>query len=302
MHKNAIAPRPQPVSRLHHVAPLIAMLAFSFALGLQAQTAPAPDVSNTASLPDAPPPQPSPQDDATVRNVPRNFLHDQAAIWASPARVRTPDLKWLLPLAAATGVAIATDHYAMTNVVSKNPGFNQANLNASNAMIYSLVAAPVALYGFGRFEQDEHARETGVLAAEAMLDGVVVEQGLKLVFWQERPYQDNAKGKFFQSSAGVDSAFPSSHSVIAFAAASALAAEYPNPWVQALLYTGAGGVAITRVLGQDHFPSDVLVGSACGWLIGHYVVRKHSRTLGAYPTLHLRNGSWKGHSMTSTNY
>jgi membrane-associated phospholipid phosphatase len=34
-------------------------------------------------------------------------------------------------------------------------------------------------------------------------------------------------------------------------------------------------VGITRVLGQEHFPADVLVGGAAGWLIGHYVVRHH---------------------------
>ena len=104
---------------------------------------------------DAPSPQPSSQDDVTIRNLPRNFLHDQAAIWTSPKDLRAHDLKWLIPLAAATGVALGTDHYVMTQVVSKNPSFNQANINASNAMVYSLVAAPVVLYGFGRFRQGD---------------------------------------------------------------------------------------------------------------------------------------------------
>lgn len=262
-------------SLLFSFAPSLALLALSFGFAIHAQSAPAPGAIAPASLPEAPLPQTSPQNDGTVRNLPRNFLHDQAAIWTSPRDLRTHDLKWLVPLAVATGVALGADHYVMTNVVSKNPGFNQANLNASNAIVYSLVATPVALYGFGRFEQDDHARESGVLTAEAMLDGVVVEQGLKLVFWQERPYQDAAKGKFFQSSAGVDSAFPSSHTLIAFSAASALAAEYPSRWAQLALYTGATGVGLTRVLGQDHFPADVLVGGALGWLIGHNVVKRH---------------------------
>jgi membrane-associated phospholipid phosphatase len=34
-------------------------------------------------------------------------------------------------------------------------------------------------------------------------------------------------------------------------------------------------VGITRVLGQEHFPADVLVGGAAGWFIGHYVVKRH---------------------------
>ena len=260
-------------------APVIAALALSFGLRLQSQTVSSAKEPEHSSLPDAPTPLAPAQDDVTVRNLPRNFLHDQAAIWTSPKDIRTHDLEWLLPLAAATGVAIGTDHYVMTQVVSKNPGFNQANINASDAMVYSLVAAPVALYGFGRIGQDDHAREAGILTGEAMVDGVVVEQGLKLVFWRERPDQDQSTGKFFQSSAGVDSGFPSSHTLIAFSAASALATEYPSRWTQVLLYTGATGVGITRVLGRDHFPADVLVGGALGWLIGHNVVRKHHKIL-----------------------
>lgn len=247
--------------------PFAAVL-FSLGLSARAQNA-------SAALPDAPSPQTSSQGEVTVRSVPRNFLQDQRAIWTSPARIRAHDLNWIVPLAAATGVALATDHYVMTQVVSNNPSFNQASLNASNAIIYSLVATPVALYGFGQIKQDDHAREAGILTGEAMIDGVVVEQGLKLVFWQERPYQDDARGKFFQSTAGVDSAFPSSHTLIAFSAASALAEEYPSRWTQILLYTGATGVGLTRVLGQDHFPADVLVGGALGWLIGHNVVKRH---------------------------
>jgi len=275
MQAHAIIPHPLSSCRLFTFAPLVAAFALGLCIAVPAQTSPAANVVASAPLPDAPSPQPSPQDDGSVRNLPRNFLHDQAAVWTSPKDLRTHDLEWIAPLAVATGVAFATDHYTMTNVVSTNPSFNQANINASNVMIYSLVAAPVALYGFGHFQQNDHARETGILTGEAMLDGVVVEQVLKLALWQERPYQDTARGRFFQSIAGIDSSFPSSHTLIAFSAASAIAAEYPSRPVQWLVYTGATGVALTRVLGQDHFPADVLVGGALGWLVGHNVVRRH---------------------------
>jgi membrane-associated phospholipid phosphatase len=46
---------------------------------------------------------------------------------------------------------------------------------------------------------------------------------------------------------------------------------------QLTIYTLATGVSLTRVLGQEHFPSDVLIGSAAGWLIGHYVYRHHHK-------------------------
>jgi membrane-associated phospholipid phosphatase len=162
-------------------------------------------------------------------------------------------------------------------VVSLDPAFNNDNTNASNVMIGGFIAAPVILYGVGHFRDNEHARETGLLGAEALVDGVVVEQGMKLIFWRERPYQDQGRGRFFQSSAGVDSSFPSSHSVLAWSAAAVIAGEYHNPWTQILVYSGAAGISVTRLMGQQHFPSDVLVGSAAGWLVGHYVYKHRHR-------------------------
>ena len=234
-----------------------------------------PAGTGAASLPDAPSPQPSASDDVTIRGTPRNLLRDQAAIWTSPANVRARDLRWLLPLAAASGVAFATDRHAMTQVVSRDPSFNQASVDTSNVLTGSLIAVPVFVYGFGRSHNDDHASEAGILSGESMVDGVVVEEALKLVFWRERPNVDDARGHFFQANAGADSSFPSTHSVVAWSAASALAAEYPSHWTQFMLYSAATGVSLTRVMGQQHFPSDVLVGSSLGWLIGHNVVRHH---------------------------
>ena len=230
--------------------------------------------ADTSALPAAPTPQVDPP---TLRNLPIHFLKDQKAIWTSPARLRAHDLTWFLPLAAATGASLATDHRAMTSVVLRDPGFNHANVNASNVLIGGFLAAPVALYGAGYFRNDPHAHEAAILGGEALLDGVIVEQGVKLLTFRERPALDNGRGLFFQSNAGVSSSFPSSHAVLAWSEAAVLAGEYPSRWSQLGIYTLATGVSLTRVLGQQHFPSDVLVGAASGWLIGHYVYRSHHR-------------------------
>lgn len=232
-----------------------------------------------ASLPDAPAPQALSQsaDDITLRDTPRHILNDQGVIWTSPARIRARDLVWLAPLAAAEGVAIATDHHTMSSVVTHDPTINQDNVNASNILIGGYIAVPVILYGWGHYREDDHAREAGILGGEAILDGLVVEQGVKLIFWRERPALDNARGLFFKSRAGVDSSFPSSHAVLAWSTAAALAGEYPSPWAQAGLYSAATAICMTRVLGQQHFPGDVLAGSAMGWLVGRYVFRAHHR-------------------------
>jgi membrane-associated phospholipid phosphatase len=276
MLKDLFRHRPKAPGQIAVRLLLIAALAFNFCMlaPAQEQTAHPANTVSTA-LPNAP--APSPPDDVTIRNTPRNLLHDQGAIWSCSVHVRTRDLQWVLPLAAAAGVAFATDQHTMTQVVSRDASFNQASINTSNVLIGSWIAVPVAVYGFGRAHEDEHARQAGILTGESMVDGVVVDEVLKEIFRRERPNVDDARGHFFQANAGANSSFPSAHSVIAWSAASTLAGEYPSPWTQFALYSAATGVSLTRVMGQEHFPSDVLVGSSLGWLIGHNVVRRHHK-------------------------
>lgn len=247
---------------------LFLLLAAAFRVSLDAQTWPP-----ATSVPNAP----EPQEPVTLRATPLNILKDEGAIWSSPARIRDDNFRYLIPLGLAVTVAITTDHQAMSELVSRNASFNNTNTNASNVLVGPFIAAPAVIFAAGHFTGSDHARETGILGGEAMLDGLVVEQGMKLMFWRERPTVDNAKGKFFQTGVGWDSSFPSSHSMIAWSSAAVLAEEYPSRLNRLGIYTLATGVSLTRVLGQQHFPSDVLVGSAFGWMVGHYVYKKHHR-------------------------
>jgi membrane-associated phospholipid phosphatase len=223
------------------------------------------------TLPDAP----AAQIPVTEKGLPLAILKDQVAIWTSPVRIRAHDLIWLLPLGAATGVTLATDTDAMRDL-SRNPGFNKDSVNASNALLGGEIAIPVTLYGVGLFKGDVHARETGILSGEALADSVVLDQVTKIIFRRERPLYNNAAGDFFSSNAGSNNSFPSSHSMLAWTIAGVTAGEYPSKWVQLGAYSLASSVSLMRVLGQEHFPTDVLVGGAAGWLVGHYVFKKHS--------------------------
>ena len=254
---------------------------FGMSYGAMAQAAsgtevPRESARSASALPDAPEPASTDNEAVTLRGTPVRILKDQAAIWTSPARIRKGDLVWLVPLAAATGVSIASDHHAMASVVSHDAVFNSASVNTSNVLFGGFIAAPVALYGVGYLKGNEHARETGLLSGEALVDGLVVDEAMKLVFRRERPIINNARGHFFEGNVS-DSSFPSTHSVLAWSSAAVIAGEYPSKWAQVGIYTMATGVSLTRVMGQEHFPTDVLVGSAAGWLIGRYVFRAHHR-------------------------
>jgi hypothetical protein len=56
-----------------------------------------------------------------------------------------------------------------------------------------------------------------------------------------------------------------------------IAHEYPGPLTEILAYGLAGGVSAARVVGHQHFVSDVILGSALGWYLGRQVFRSHSQ-------------------------
>jgi len=256
---------------------LCALGAWRVSYGLQGPTPVRTDVDtetdegggNDQKLPDAP----AAPGAVTVKGLPLAILKDQIPIWTSPVRVRANDLIWLLPLGAATGVTLSTDTDTMQRIPVDHT-YNKNNVNVSNAVLAGEIAIPAVLFGTGVLNENDHAHEAGVLSGEAIADAVIVEEVFKVAFRRERPLYNNAAGNFFVSGGN---SLPSSHSTIAWATAAVIAGEYPKVWVDASLYTAATAVSLTRVLGQEHFPTDVLVGGAVGWLVGHYVFKKHSQ-------------------------
>ena len=247
----------------------------------QQEMHPDPAVSTPAALPDAPAPTATPDANSgsdkpvTVKGSIMRGLHDEVAVLTSPARFQVRDLRWFVPLTAATATAFVTDEKTMQEVVTSNPSFNQRAIDVSNGMVGGVIAMPVALFAAGSLRHDDHARETGILGSQAMVNAFLVGELVKLVSFRERPNVDNGEGRFFVGSSGANSSFVSEHSLIAWSSAAVVAGEYKSPWVQAGVYSLATGVSVTRVLGREHFPSDVLLGSAAGWLIGHYVYKVH---------------------------
>jgi len=200
----------------------------------------------------------------------KNIVLDQKAIWTSPSRLRWSDSSWLFPLAAATGGFFATDR-AVPPALSTDPKKLNRYTNFSNYGVYSLIGAGGGLYVWSKLSHDDHQRETGILAGEAAIDSFAVDTAFKYAFGRERPNQGQGLGNFFEH--GVS--FPSDHSAVAWSIASVMAHEYPSPLTKIAVYGLATAVSASRVLGKQHFPSDVVVGGAIGWLIGSQVYRTH---------------------------
>jgi hypothetical protein len=263
---------------------LLAAGRFSSAQSTLPQPATASVATDTStSLPDAPEPHnnpdpapatPSKPEPITLAGTPKRILLDQKAIWTSPLHLKPQDAMWLLPLAAVTGTMIGSDQHTMNDLIHINANDQNHFNTISNAGLGALGAFPATMYLWGLAKDAPQAHETGLLSGEALLDSLAVSKAIQLVSLRDRPNVNNAKGNFFSSSP-LDSSFPSNHAAAAWAMASVIGDEYPGWLMRTTVYGLATTVSVSRVLAEQHFPSDVLIGSAAGWLIGHYVYRAH---------------------------
>ena len=210
----------------------------------------------------------------TTLGTPNRILQDQKDIWTSPLRLRPIDAEWLVPLGVGAGLLLGSDTHTMNDLVHTNATSQKRAGELSNGGLAALAAIPAGGYIWSLFNHAPQARETGLLTAEALGDSLIVTEAMKFLSRRERPTVDGAKGQFFKGSL-FDSSFPSNHATTAWAIASVVGDEYPGWLTRTTVYGLASAISVSRIVADKHFPSDVLVGSATGWLAGRYVYRKH---------------------------
>jgi membrane-associated phospholipid phosphatase len=233
---------------------------FAAAVSVAAQTSPAPTPSPSPSL---------------EHEFFKNILRDQKAIWTAPLHLDRGDIKWAVPGGIGLMALVTTDRITGDEMFEAN-GQVALSRHISNAgSIYSLAAASGAFYLVGRAKQNDRARETGLLSAEAIIDSIIVEGALKGITRRARPLDGIERSEFFDGG----SSFPSGHSTQTWAVATVIANEYKDrPAVQIAAYGVATAVSVARFTGHKHYLSDVLAGSALGWGIGHYVYHARHRS------------------------
>jgi membrane-associated phospholipid phosphatase len=198
----------------------------------------------------------------------KHLAGDQKQFWTAPTRFKVKDLKWIVPSAGVLAAFIASDSWWAKQVPASHISFSKT---FSDYTTYSFVALSGASAMLGQLKHDDHMWEAGLLSGEAAINSVGVTYLGKLTTQRPRPYVGDGSGEFFTGG----NSFPSQHAALAWSIASVWAHEYPSWISQVGAYGLATGVTITRVTAKQHFPSDVLVGSALGWYFGRQVYRAH---------------------------
>jgi hypothetical protein len=77
-----------------------------------------------------------------------------------------------------------------------------------------------------------------------------------------------------------------------------VANRYPSWHTRVVVYGLATAVSASRVMARQHFPSDVLVGSTLGYLIGGYVVNKRGEPSRSYSLSMVDTPNGRGFQLT----
>jgi membrane-associated phospholipid phosphatase len=227
----------------------------------------------------------------------KSYLTDTRDIAISPYRWNK--YQWI----AVSGVVVLTGVFFtqdanIQKVVQKNqnPFMDNASkygLERLGSGLYSLPAMGL-LYGIGAIVKDDKARYTALKGVEGFILANVFDNLMKQITQRHRPYTDSPpnpdiwKGPFHLT---INSSFPSGHSTNIFAVATVLATAYSKTiWVPIVCYTLAGLTAASRVYQNDHWFSDVFVGSALGFAIGRTIMNNHIKKLKVLPISHVGSG------------
>jgi len=213
-----------------------------------------------------------------------NIVKDQKNAWLFPRQVvKGRHLKPTLILVAGTAALVVLDPY-IEPYFRNNSGFasfKTGALRGRNTTI-AILAAPTALYIAGIARHDSYAKNTALLAAEAIVDAQILSLGIKAVTGRSHPSDIPVHGNFrdtwfkYNGTITNPGSFPSGHAMTAFATAAVIAKRYPrHRWVSYLVYAGATAIALSRLPDQAHFPSDIFAGAAMGYILGRFVVPSH---------------------------
>ena len=206
-------------------------------------------------------------------NIFKDIAGDQKAIWTSPFHIQHSDWKWLAPFVGGTAALIATDEQTSSWVGTRGSLPKISRDVSLFGGVYATVGIAGGMWAFGAMSHNDHLRETGRLATEALADTEVLVEASKFAFGRQRPNEAHNEVLFFRNGRS----FFSGHSAASWSVATVVACEYhDHPLAVWGAYGLAAAVSLSRYTGRNHFLSDVFVGAGIGYGIGRYVCHKHA--------------------------
>jgi membrane-associated phospholipid phosphatase len=197
------------------------------------------------------------------------------------------DLVWSAAALAATGAISVFDkriaNWTQSPSIQGSSSRHTFVNDLTKVNETTLTGAAILSYGIGRLAHVNTMADVSLHTAEATILTSLISQTIRGPLGRVRPSispDDQYKFQFGKGFTHFDNrSFPSLHSAVGFAAATAVSTEIHerNPgaswWVTPVAYTVAMVPGLTRMYLDQHWASDVVAGGFVGALIGTRVVR-----------------------------
>jgi len=163
---------------------------------------------------------------------------------------------------------------------SSSSGLRHYSAFISNTTTAVALSTPVVMGVVALIEKDDNLLKNAIYVGAAIgVDGVMT-YSLKKVVNRDRPYVTYPD--IHPAAYETSNSFPSGHTSLAFATATAMSLKYPKWYVIAPSYFWACSVGYSRLNLGVHYPSDVLAGALLGagsafvtYKVNEWIWKKH---------------------------
>ena len=132
----------------------------------------------------------------------------------------------------------------------------------SDTDAYISLGTPAVIYTIGLLEKDPNIKKQAIYIGKTIMVSTFITIATKYTIKRERPF---VTYPFLdKQSDGGNYTFPSGHTSVAFATATALSIAKPKLYIIAPSFMWAGAVGYSRMHLGVHYPSDVLAGAIVG--------------------------------------
>ena len=208
------------------------------------------------------------------------FFTDAGMFFTSPLRFSGDD--WLLTGATAGGTAalFLADKDVRSLMHRNQTQFlnDFSDVSRIYGEDYFGVGLSAGMYGTGLFTKNRELKMTGFMVFESITFSAAITQTIKMIAGRSRPYVNKGNTDFHPFTIKEERvSLPSGHSTVAFAISSVLAGRINNTYASIGLYTLASCTALSRVYSDEHWASDIVLGSVIGFVTGNAVLHLHDK-------------------------
>lgn len=212
-------------------------------------------------------------------NYLKNFYFDTKKILLSPLSWDMYD--WFTASSIiSSAILLSTEDKTIKNIVQSNRDKFVDSL-ATFAKPFGdghYTIPPIAVfYIAGELFGNYKLKRTALLSFESFIISGIFTMAIKYTVNRERPSQSYEANVFHKPGNPVFSpAFPSGHSEAVFSIATILATEFSDTiFIPVIAYTIATMTALSRVNDNNHWTSDIIIGSAIGFFTAKSIESYH---------------------------